>query len=86
MVGFLKATQNYIEDLVERENTFSMQEFKASVDKFLSFRDYQILPDNGKISRQEALQKASNEYEIFNKTQKIKSDFDKILKISQNKD
>lgn len=77
---------DYIEDLVERENTFSMQEFKASVDKFLSFRDYQILPDNGKISRQEALQKASNEYEIFNKTQKIKSDFDKILKISQNKD
>lgn len=77
---------DYIEDLVERENTFSMQEFKASVDKFLSFRDYRILPDNGKISRQEALQKASNEYEIFNKTQKIKSDFDKILKISQNKD
>lgn len=77
---------DYIEDLVERENTFSMQEFKASVDKFLSFRDYQILPDNGKISRQEALQKASNEYEIFNKTQKIKSDFDKILKLSQNKD
>lgn len=77
---------DYIEDLVERENTFSMQEFKVSVDKFLSFRDYQILPDNGKISRQEALQKASNEYEIFNKTQKIKSDFDKILKLSQNKD
>lgn len=76
---------DYIEDLVERENTFSMKEFKASVDKFLSFRDYQILPDNGKISRQEALEKAQNEYEIFNKTQKINSDFDKALKALQKR-
>lgn len=76
---------DYIEDLVERENTFNMQEFKASVDKFLSFRDYQILPDNGKISRQEALEKAQSEYEIFNKTQKINSDFDKTLKALQKR-
>lgn len=76
---------DYIEDLVERENTFSMEEFKASVDKFLSFRDYQILPDNGKISRQEALEKAQGEYEIFNKTQKINSDFDKALKALQKR-
>lgn len=74
---------DYIEDLVERENTFTMKEFKASVDKFLSFRDYKILPDNGKISRKEALEKASSEYERFNKTQKIKSDFDKTLKALQ---
>lgn len=76
---------DYIEDLVERENAFSMEEFKASVDKFLSFRDYQILPDNGKISRQEALEKAQSEYEIFNKTQKINSDFDKTLKALQKR-
>lgn len=48
---------DYIEDLVERENTFTMEEFKASVDKFLNFRDYKILPDNGKISRKEAPEK-----------------------------
>lgn len=77
---------DYIEDLVERKNTFTMQEFKASVDRFLNFMDYKILPDNGKISRTQALQKASSEYEVFNKTQKIKSDFDKILKISQKND
>ncbi|WP_394977133.1 virulence RhuM family protein [uncultured Helicobacter sp.] len=74
---------DYIEDLVERKNTFTMEEFKASVDKFLNFRDYKILHDNGKISRAQAIEKASSEYEIFNKTQKIKSDFDKVLKALQ---
>ena len=74
---------DYIEDLVERKNTFTMQEFKASVDKFLNFMDYQILPDHGKISRTQAIEKALNEYEIFNKTQKINSDFDKTLKALQ---
>lgn len=74
---------DYIEDLVERRNTFTMEEFKASVDKFLNFMNYQILPDNGKISRDQALEKASGEYEIFNKTQKINSDFDKTLKALQ---
>lgn len=74
---------DYIEDLVERKNTFTMQEFKASVDKFLNFMDYQILPDHGKISRIQAIEKALNEYEIFNKTQKINSDFDKTLKALQ---
>ena len=74
---------DYIEDLVERENTFTMKELKASVDKFLNFRDYKILHDNGKISRAQAIEKASSEYEIFNKTQKIKSDFDKVLKALQ---
>ena len=74
---------DYIEDLVERKNTFTMQEFKASVDKFLNFMDYKILPDHGKISRTQAIEKALNEYEIFNKTQKINSDFDKTLKALQ---
>lgn len=74
---------DYIEDLVERENTFRMEEFKSSVDSFLAFRRYQILPDHGKVSRKQALQKASKEYAEFNKTQKIQSDFDKSLKALQ---
>ncbi len=71
---------DYIEDLVERENTFTMAEFSDSVNEFLSFRRYQILKDHGKISRQEALQKAEQEYDTFNKTQKIISDFDNEMK------
>ena len=71
---------DYIEDLIERENTFTMEEFAASVNEFLSFRRYDILKDKGSVSRQQALEKASQEYDIFNRTQKIDSDFDKAVK------
>ena len=70
---------DYIEDLVERENTFTMEDFSKSINEFLEFRKYDILKDNGKISRKEAEEKAEREYSIFNKTQKITSDFDKLL-------
>lgn len=68
---------DYIEDLVERENTFTMQEFADSINEFLAFRRYDILPDKGKISHKAAEEKAFAEYDIFNKTQKIESDFDR---------
>ena len=71
---------DYIEDLIERENTFNMQQFSASVNEFLTFRRYQILPDKGKISAEQAKRKAEQEYEIFNKTQRIDSDFDQEIR------
>ena len=71
---------DYIEDLIERENTFTMQEFAQSINAFLEFRRYDILKDNGKISRKQAEKKAIEEYTAFNKTQKIVSDFDKQIK------
>ena len=71
---------DYIEDLIERENTFNMAQFSASVNEFLTFRKYQILPDKGKISAAQAKKKAEKEYEIFNKTQRIDSDFDKEVR------
>ena len=71
---------DYIEDLIERENTFNMEQFSASVNEFLTFRRYQILPDKGKISAAEAKQKAENEYDIFNRTQRIDSDFDREIR------
>jgi len=70
---------DYIEDLIERENTFTMEEFAESVNEFLTFRRYKILNDKGRISKQQALKKAETEYNSFNKTQKIVSDFDKTL-------
>ena len=70
---------DYIEDLVERENTFTMEEFSKSVNEFLEFRKYDILKDNGKISRKQAEEKVEKEYNEFNKTQKITSDFEKLL-------
>ena len=71
---------DYIEDLIERENTFNMEQFAASVNEFLAFRKYQILPDKGQISAAQAKTKAESEYDIFNKTQRIDSDFDKQIK------
>ena len=71
---------DYIEDLIERENTFTMEEFAASVNEFLAFRRYDILKDKGGVSKQAALKRAEAEYEAFNKTQKITSDFDQEVK------
>ena len=71
---------DYIEDLIERENVFTMEEFSKSVNEFLAFRRYDILKDNGRVSHKQAVEKAYQEYDIFNKTQPIESDFDKILK------
>lgn len=71
---------DYIEDLIERENTFTMEEFAASVNEFLEFRRYDILKDKGGISKKEADKKAEDEYDAFNKTQRIVSDFDKEVK------
>ena len=57
-----------------------MQQLSASVNKFLAFNEYKILDGNGKISKLTAGKKAIIEYENFNKTQKIISDFDKVVK------
>ncbi len=71
---------DYIEDLIERENTFTMEEFAASINEFLAFRKYEILKDKGNVSSYAARKKAETEYEAFNKTQKITSDFDREVK------
>lgn len=71
---------DYIEDLIERENTFTMEEFAASINEFLAFRKYETLKDKGTVSKKLASAKAEKEYEVFDKTQKIISDFDKEVK------
>lgn len=77
---------DYVEDLIEDEYVFTMEDFSKSINEFLSFRKFDILKGKGKISKQVADKKAVNEYEIFNKTQRINSDFDKeIKKLTDNK-
>lgn len=70
---------DYIEDLIERENTFTMAEFAESINAFLSFRRYDILSDKGRVSAKAARAKAEAEYDEFNKTQKVTSDFDRAV-------
>ena len=72
---------DYIENQIERQNAFTMEQFAKSVDKFLTFNDYKILPGKGTVSAAQAKAKAESEYDIFNKTQRIDSDFDKQLRI-----
>lgn len=71
---------DYIEGIIERRNTFTMESFAESVDKFLSFNEYRILEGYGSVSRKQAELKAVAEYEKFNKHQRIESDFDREVK------
>lgn len=71
---------DYIEDLIERENTFTMDEFAYSINEFLEFRKYDVLKGKGNISKKVADEKAKAEYDIFNRTQKIESDFSKFTR------
>ena len=70
---------DYIENLIDRKNTFTMEALAESVNKFLSFNEFKVLENSGTISHQQAVIKASNEYDSFNKTKKINSDFDKQI-------
>ena len=71
---------DYVEDLIERKNTFTMEQFADSIDRFLEFREYKVLQGYGHVSMKQAQDKAGKEYDIFNKNQPILSDFDKAIK------
>ena len=71
---------DYIEDLIDRENSFTMEEFALSINEFLAFRKYEILQGKGRITKVQADKKAKSEYDEFNKIQKINSDFDEEIK------
>ena len=76
---------DYVEDLIENERAFTMQQFAEAINAFLEFRQYKILQGKGSVSRVDAERKASEEYDIYNRTQKITSDFDKEVKKLLNK-
>ncbi len=71
---------DYIENVIENRVQMNMADMAASVDKFLSFNEYNVLADKGRISKSRADQKALAEYAEFNKTQEIESDFDRVVK------
>ena len=71
---------DYIERIVEHRNTFTMERFAESVNRFLEFNEYKILEGHGTVSRKQAEEKAFAEYEKFNRTQRVESDFDKMIK------
>jgi len=79
--GSVSSFFDYIERIIENKNTFTMEQFANSVDKFLAFNEYKVLKGKGSVPMKKAQEKAINEYNEFNKTQKIENDFEKhILK------
>jgi len=45
---------DYIENLIERENTFTMDGLATSIDEFLSFNKFEILEGKGKMTHKKA--------------------------------
>lgn len=71
---------DYVERLLENETLLSMEDFAVSIDEFLKFNRYEILKGYGHISHNTAKEKAIEEYQEFNRNQKIVSDFDKEIR------
>jgi len=76
---------DYIENVIENRVMMTMADMAESVDKFLSFNEYDVLQDKGRISKKQADEKALEEYKHFNKTQKIRSDFDVLVEKTKGK-
>lgn len=78
---------DYIEGLIERRTTLTMEELQNSINKFLDFNEYQILDNYGTISHEQAKNKAHSEYDKFKVIQdkNYVSDFDKVVKQIEKK-
>lgn len=72
---------DYIERIIKRRQTFTMEEFARSVNAFLEFNEYEILEGMGSVSRAKADEKAYAEYDEFSRHQQIESDFDRQIKL-----
>jgi hypothetical protein len=71
---------DYIERIIENHQELKMKDVSESVNKFLEFNEFKVLDGKGKVSHTQAKEKASKEYDAFNKIQKIESDFDSEMK------
>ena len=72
--------ENQIEIRKEENRPFTMEQLAERVNRFLNFNDFKGLEHKGTVSHQQAIEKAVGEYDEFNKTQKIESDFDRFTK------
>ena len=71
---------DYIENQIEKHTAFTMADFAESINKFLEFNDFKVLEGRGNISKEEADKIAEGHYDVFNKTQRIDSDFEKEVR------
>ncbi len=71
---------DYIERIIETRTLMKMHDLAESLNKFLEFNEFRVLEGKGKISFKQAEEKASEEYDLFNKNHSIESDFDRFSK------
>ena len=76
---------DYIENQIDQRKEFTMESLADSVNRFLEFNDFKVLDDKGRVSRKQAEQKAFAEYDEFNRTQKVESDFEEVVKKLEKK-
>ena len=69
---------DYIERIIENRTVMNMQRLAESVNRFLEFNEFKVLEGKGSVSFKDAEKKAFKEYDEFNKSQMINSDFDKF--------
>ncbi len=76
---------DFAERQVKLGHIISMKEWKEKLDLFLNLNEYNILKDNGKITREIANKLALDEYEKYRVVQDKKyiSDFDELLNEAQ---
>ena len=65
--------------MAEEQNVMTMQKWIDITDKLISFRDKKILKNSGKISHNQAIEKAEDEYEKF----RIKQDREYISSMDE---
>lgn len=77
---------DYAELQAERKKPMKMTDWINRLDSFLSFNEYDILKDAGRISHDMAKSFAEKEYEKFRviQDQNYESDFDKLVKTTSN--
>ena len=71
---------DYIENQLEQRQELTMEKLSESVNRFLEFNNFKVLDGKGSVSSSKAEKKAFAEYDEFNKTQSIDSDFEKFSK------
>ena len=79
---------DYAERQVKLRHIISMKEWKEKLELFLKLNEYNILQDNGKITREIADALALSEYKKYRVIQDVKylSDFDELIEFSKNTD
>ena len=62
---------DFAEDQARRRKQVFLRDWKTKLDEFLQFHDREVLPDAGKVTREEADEKAAQEYEEFSERRRL---------------